>query len=110
VGALSYTRQLGWLALRVRGEFSSSDARLQDYQSSFLRAGLSLDALWPVYQQTGWRCCWGRPWVSPSCANTMSGTKQFRRTRLRCCCLGHVALYRSTWLVLSAQGGGEVFR
>ncbi len=112
VGALSYTRQLGWLALRVRGEFSSSDARLQDYQSSFLRTGLSLDALWPVYQADRLALMLG-PTVgvpvvrqhdvwhdgSYSVGFTYGGaaSAMFRS-------------YRSTWLVLSAQAGGELFR
>jgi hypothetical protein len=112
VGALSYMRQIGGFALRVRGEFSSSDARLQDYQSSFLRAGLSLDALWPLYQTDRLALLlgptvgvpvvrqhdvWHEGAYSVGLDYGAAASAMFRS-------------YRSTWLVLSAQGGGEVFR
>jgi len=112
VGALSYMRQIGGFALRVRGEFSSSDARVQDYQSSFLRTGLSLDALWSLYRADRLALMLG-PTVgvpvvrqhdvwhdgSYSVGFTYGGaaSAMFRS-------------YRSTWIVLSAQAGGELFR
>jgi hypothetical protein len=112
VGALSYMRQIGGFALRVRGEVSSSDARVQDYQSSFLRAGLSLDALWSLYRADRLALMLG-PTVglpvvrqhdvwhdgSYSVGFTYGGaaSAMFRS-------------YRSTWIVLSAQAGGELFR
>jgi hypothetical protein len=112
VGALSYMRQIGGLALRVRGEFSYSDARLQDYQSSFLRAGLSFDALWPLYQADRLALLLG----------PMVGVPLVRQHDVWHDSTYSVGLdygaaasamwrsYRSTWLVLSAQGGGELFR
>jgi hypothetical protein len=112
VGALSYTRQIGRLALRARGEFSYSDARLRDYQSSFLRAGLSLDALWPLYKADRLALLlgptvgmpivrqhdiWHDGTYSVGLDYGAAASAMFRS-------------YRSTWLVLSLQGGGELFR
>jgi hypothetical protein len=110
--ALSYMRQIGGFALRVRGEFSSYDARFQYYQSSFLRGGLSLDALWPLYRADRFALLLGPTVGVPmvrqhdvwhdstySFGLTYGGTAS-----------AMVRSYRSTWLVLSAQGGGEVFR
>ncbi|HJX65469.1 MAG TPA: caspase family protein [Polyangia bacterium] len=112
VGALSYSRQIGRLALRVRGEFSSSDAKLQDYQSSFLRVALSLDGLWPLYQADRLALLlgptmgvplvrqhdiWHDSTYSVGLNYGVAASAMFRS-------------YRSTWLVLSLQGGGELFR
>jgi hypothetical protein len=98
--------------LRARGEFSSSDARYQDSQSSFLRAGLSLDALWPLYQADRFALLLG-PTVGVPVVRQHDvwhdGTYSVGLD-YGGCCSAMLRSYRSTWLVLSAQGGGEVFR
>ena len=112
VAALSYMRQIGRLALRARAEFSSSEAKVQDVQSSFLRAGLSLDALWPLVWTDRLALLLGPTVGVPvvrqhdvwhdstySIGLTYGGTAS-----------AMLRSYGSTWLVLSAQGGGEVFR
>jgi hypothetical protein len=112
MAALSYMRQIGGLALRVRGEFSSSNARFQDYQSSFLRAGLSLDALWPLYRADRFALLLGPTVGVPIVRQhdvwhegTYSVGLSYGGTAS-----AMLRSYRSTWLVLSAQGGGEFFR
>ncbi len=112
MAALSYMRQIGGLALRARGDFSSSNARFQDYQSSFLRAGLSLDALWPLFWSDRFALLLGPTVGVPIVrqhdvwhGSTYSVGLSYGGTAS-----AMVRSYRSTWLVLSAQGGGEVFR
>ena len=110
--ALSYMRRVGRLALRARAAFSPFDARSRDDQSSFLRFGISLDALWPLLWTDRFALLLGPTVGMPivrqhdtrydstySFGLTYGGTAS-----------AMLRTYRSTWLVLSAQGGGEVFR
>jgi hypothetical protein len=112
LAALSYMRQVGGLALRVRAEFSSYNATFQDYQSSFLRTGISFDALWPLYRTDRFALLLG-PTVGVPIVRQHDvwhdSTYSFGLT-YGAIASGMLRTYRSTWLVLSAQGGGEVFR
>ena len=112
VAVLSYMRQVGRLALRVRGELSSFHMPIQDYQSSFLRAGVSLDALWPLYRGDGIALLLG-----PTVGVPVVRQHDVEHESTYSIGLAYggitsamVRAYRSTWLVLSGQGGGEVFR
>jgi len=112
MAALSYMRQVGRIALRARLEYSYYNTTQNDYQSSFWRTGLSIDALLPLYR--GERLALlvgptvGMPIVHQhdvlhdstySYGFTYGGTAS-----------AMLHSYRSAWLVLSAQLGGEVFR
>jgi hypothetical protein len=110
--ALSYMRRVGRLALRARAEFSSFDATSQDSQSSFLRFGLSLDALWPLFWTDRFALLLGPTVGMPI---VRQHDTRYDGTYSVGLAYGGVAsamlrTYRSTWLVLSAQGGGEFFR
>jgi hypothetical protein len=110
--ALSYMRQVGRLGLRARAEFSSSDAKFQDYQASFLRVAVAIDALWPLYRADRFALLLGPtiglPVVRQHDAQRDS-SYSFGLT-YGGAASAMLRSYRSTWLVLSAQGGGEVFR
>jgi len=112
MAALSYMRQVGRLELRARAEFSSSQATSEGTQSSFFRAGLSIDALWPLYRADRFALLLG-PTVG------LPVVRQHDVLRDSSYSVGFsyggaasamLRSYRSTWLVLSAQGGGELFR
>jgi hypothetical protein len=110
--AVSYMRQIGRLSLRVRGEFSSFDAQNLDYRSTFLRMGLSLDALWPIYRADRFTFLLGPTVGVPVVRQHDDDRASFYSYGLS---YGGIAsamvrTYRNSWLVLSAQGGGEVFR
>ena len=112
MAALSYMRQIGRLALRARAEFSYSDAQIQDYRSSFLRAGLSLDALWPLYRAERFALLLGPTVGVPVVRQHDVWHDSTYSVGLAYGGIASAMLrsYRSTWVVLSAQGGGEVFR
>ena len=110
--ALSYMRRVGRIALRARAEFSSFDANYQDSQSTFLRFGLSLDALWPLAWTDRFALLLG-PTVGMPIVRQQDtrydGTYSFG-LNYGGAASAMLRSYRSTWLVLSAQGGEEVFR
>jgi hypothetical protein len=110
--ALSYMRRVGRFALRARAEFSSFDATSPDYQSSFLRFGISLDALWPLLWTDRFALLLGPTVGMPITRQhdtRYDGTYSYGLT-YGGAASAMLRSYRSTWLVLSAQGGGEVFR
>ena len=119
VGAVSYMRQFRWFALRMRGEIASFNESNQGERSSFLRTGLWVDGLLmlrsaerlafsvgpslglPVVRQTG-------PLVrlqESSADSSYSLGLNYGATAS-----AMLRTYRSTWLVLTVQGGGEYFR
>ena len=112
LAALSYMRQIGGLALRLRGDFSSYNATFQDYQSSFLRAGLSLDVLWPLYRADSLALLVGPTAGVPMVRQHDVWHESTYSVGLTYGAIasGMLRAHRSTWLVLSAQGGGEFFR
>jgi hypothetical protein len=112
MAALSYMRQIGRLSLGARGEISSFDANRQDYRSSYLRTGLSIDALWSIYRADRVALLLGPTVGVPVVRQHDSGQASTYSIGLS---YGGIASamvrsYRSTWLMVSAQGGGEVFR
>jgi len=112
MAALSYMRQIGRFALRARVEFSSYTSTQNDYQSSFLRTGLSIDALLPLYRGDRFALL-----VGPSIGMPVVRQHDVLHDSTYSVGLAYggvasamLRTYRSSWLVLSAQGGGEVFR
>jgi hypothetical protein len=105
-------RKVGRLALRARAEFSSFDANNQNNQSSFLRFGLSLDALWPLLWTDRFALLLGPTVGMPIVRQHDSrydGTYSFGLS-YGGAASAMLRSYRSTWLVLSAEAGGEAFR
>jgi hypothetical protein len=119
VAALSYMRQFGWLALRARGEISSFNETLQGQRSSFLRTGLWVDALLALRAGGRWAFLIGPSVGAPVVRQTGSVVEQQEKSPQSSYSLGlsyggsvsaMFRTYGSTWLALTAQGGGEYFR
>lgn len=119
VAALSYMRQLGWFALRARGEISSFNETLAGERSSFLRTGLWLDTLLSLRAKDRWVFLVGPSVGAPLVRQTGSVVRLQETAPQNSYSLGlsyggtataMLRTYRSTWLALSAQGGGEYFR
>jgi hypothetical protein len=119
VAALSYMRKLGWLALRARGEISSFSETTEGQNSSFLRTGLWVDALLSLRAGDRWAFLVGPSVGAPLVRQTGSVVRQQESSPHSSYSLGFsyggtasamLRTYRSTWLALSAQGGGEYFR
>jgi hypothetical protein len=110
--ALSYSRDVGLAAVRVRASVASFDSQQDIYHSSVLRAAAAADVLLPIVLQPGWAIQ-----IGPSLGVPM--VRQRDMTGLVSSSFGFsyggamvtsARLYGHTYLSLDLQGGGEVFR
>jgi hypothetical protein len=110
--ALSLARDFHWLALRARASVSAFDSQQDIYQSSLMRATASADLLLPLW--------FGRRLsvqVGPTLGMPMVRQRDMRGEVSNSFgfSYGGVAtvsarLYRSAYLALNLDGGGELFR
>ncbi|MBN2576351.1 MAG: caspase family protein [Deltaproteobacteria bacterium] len=110
--ALAFARDLGAFALRGRASVSSFDAQQNVYRSTLLRAGVSVDLLLPVLRVSRFSVGLG-----PSVGMPIARQEDMFGTVTSSFGLSYGAalvlnarLYGRTWLSLSLDGGGEVFR
>lgn len=110
--ALSFGRDLGPFAVRGRVSVASFDAQQDIYRSSLLRASLDADLLLPVLA--------GRYFslqLGPTLGVPMVRQKDMRGVVGNSFGFGYggivtagTRVFRSTWLVLNLEAGGELFR
>jgi len=110
--ALSYSRDLGLAAVRVRASAASFDSQQDIYRSSMLRATAAADVLLPIVARSAWALQLGPsvgvPMVRQRDMNgTVSSSFGFAYGAVL---VTSAHLYGHTYLSLDLQGGGEVFR
>jgi hypothetical protein len=109
---LSYARDFRWSALRVRASVASFDSQQDLYRSSLMRACASADLLLPLLISSNWAIQ-----VGPSLGVPMVRQRDMYGIVSNSYGLAYggaavmsARLYGRTYLSLSLDGGGEVFR
>jgi hypothetical protein len=110
--ALSYSRDVGLAAVRVRASAASFDSQQDIYHSSVLRAAAAADVLLPIVVQPGWAIQ-----IGPSVGVPMVRQREVTGSVSSSFGFAYGAamvtsahLYGHTYLSLDLQAGGEVFR
>jgi hypothetical protein len=110
--ALSYARDFRWSALRVRASVATFDSQQDLYRSSLMRACASADLLLPLLLSSNWVIQ-----VGPSLGVPMVRQRDMYGIVSNSYGLAYggaavvsARLYGRTYLSLSLDGGGEVFR